>query len=259
MDQESGSRHRRRKSYGDGGLGGYSSEDGHSGCLAHCCVCTLCFWPLFCFTPPIRGVDFDDDELPFYEENKSSIKKANEEFLTQFASSLRTGIIGTCALALRETTKPDIKQTKSTLMGTVLRLGDTDTRPEEAFEINVKNSKCTAIARAKSWKKFAMRPMDEEDGMDEADRQAIYAELKMRSEYHLDPNIGEDEDGVKMEVDEENKTKALEVVEKEQLIRGFKYGSTYAPCPDGQFPKLPTRKGIDICGFFKAKNVSGAL
>lgn len=60
-----------------------------------------------------------------------------------------------------------------------------------------------------------------------------------------------------MDVDEEeNVHNPVEKIDKEQLIRGFKYGTTYAPCPDGQFPKLPTKKGIDFEGFFKAKNVS---
>ncbi|KAJ8520350.1 hypothetical protein ONZ45_g2822 [Pleurotus djamor] len=207
----------------------------------------------------VVGVDFDDEELPFYEENKSDIKKGNEKFFTELTASMHTGIIGTCALALRETTKPDIKQTKSALMATVLRLGDVDTRPEEAIELSVKASKATATARAKSWKKFAMRPLDEEDEtrMDIENRKAVFSELKMRSEYFMAPP-NKDEDGdVKREEEtqaEEEAKKNLETVDKEELIRGYKYGSTYAPCPDGQFPKLPTKKGISICGFFKEKN-----
>lgn len=62
-----------------------------------------------------------------------------------------------------------------------------------------------------------------------------------------------------MDVDEgksvaEEETRS-EKVEKEQLIKGFKYGSTYVPCPDGQFERLNTKKGIEICGFFLKKNV----
>ena len=44
-------------------------------------------------------------------------------------------------------------------------------------------------------------------------------------------------------------------VEREGLVRGFKYGTSYAPCPEGQFPKLNTKKGIDFCAFFKRDNV----
>jgi ATP-dependent DNA helicase 2 subunit 2 len=196
-------------------------------------------------------------------------------------SSMKTGVVGTCALALREVARPDIKQTKSTLMGTVLRLGDVDTISDEALEIVIKTSKCTALSRPKGWKKFGIRErLDDEDvEMSDAHSQddgtkVTYAQLKMRTEYLVDRSGGneEDKDGdIKMEDDddllldegdpseqekrEKEKAEQLEKVEKEQLVRGFKYGTTYAPCPDGQFPRLHTKKGIDICGFFPAKNV----
>ncbi|KAJ6498003.1 SPOC domain-like protein [Mycena vitilis] len=246
----------------------------------------------------IVGIDFDDEEFPYTEEDKSHIKAENETFYNTFIEGLNFGVLGTCALALRETVRPDIKLTKSTLMGTTLRLGDTDGRSEEAMEINVKTSKCTALNRPKSWKKFAERQKrrgpnnkiieSDEDEMDVdqptqgASKKMIYAQLKMRTEYYVDrrEHNSDDEDGdVKMEevvkvkeptpepepAPEEddgdgdgiptNKIQpGFEQVDKEELIRGFKYGTTYVPCPDGQFSRLPTKKGIEICGFFLAKN-----
>jgi hypothetical protein len=188
--------------------------------------------------------------------------------------------------------RPDIKLTKSTLMGTTLRLGDPDSRPEEAMEINIKTSKCTALNRPKSWKKFAERKkkrgpggkvVEEDEDEDEMDvdepeptqgkKKVTFVQLKMRTEYYVDrrePKSDDEGEDVKMEEvekepepeedDEEgaptNKIDpGLEQVDKEELIRGFKYGTTYVPCPDGQFGRLPTKKGIDICGFFLAKNV----
>ncbi|KAJ7785660.1 SPOC domain-like protein [Mycena metata] len=264
----------------------------------------------------VVGIDFDDEEFPYIEEDKSHIKAENENFYRTFTDGLNNGVLGTCALALRETVRPDIKVTKSVLMGTILRLGDTETRSEEALQIGIKTSKCTALNRPKSWKKFAERQKtktgpkgtqkkvvvddeDEDEGAMDVDgdaptqtqgtRKVTFAQLKMRTEYYVDrrdhPSDDEGEDGdgdVKMEdadkvkipkikvpepepelEDEEdddddgpsNKIDpALEQVDKEELIRGFKYGTTYVPCPDGQFGRLPTKKGIDICGFFLAKN-----
>ncbi|KAG1832906.1 SPOC domain-like protein [Suillus subalutaceus] len=206
----------------------------------------------------VIGVDFDDDEFPFHEEDKSTIKVENEAFYHKLTSSLDDGLVGTCVFALQEIARPDMKQTKSALMGTVLRLGDVDVRPEEAIEILVKASKCTALARPKSWKKFGRREKtDEQMQVDEEEEKTVFAQLKMRSEYYIDRSTQDGEEQDKMDTgsdDEEDKDKNLEKVEKEQLIRGFKYGSTYAPCPDGQFRRLNTRKGIDICGFFHAKN-----
>ncbi|CCL99640.1 uncharacterized protein FIBRA_01660 [Fibroporia radiculosa] len=208
----------------------------------------------------IIGIDFDDDELPFHEEGKTKFKRANESFYHTFVEKLQNGVVGNCNFALRELARPDIKQTKSTLMGNVLRIGDVDVCPEEAVEIVVKASKCTAVTRPKSWKKFAKRESAEgQHDMrvnEDEEAKAIYAQLRMRTEYYIDQE-GEMDDNASMDGDQDDdsgtKSKTIEKVEKEQLVRGFKYGSSYAPCPDGQFPRLPTRKGIEICGFFPEK------
>lgn len=224
----------------------------------------------------IVGVDFDDEELPYTEPNKTIIKRANEEFYSTLTSTMKSGVLGSCAFALRETTRPEIKQTRSTLMGTVLRLGDVDTRGKEAIEIVVKTSKCTALTRPKSWKKFGVRPNNpdkmnvDEETEENNENNVVYSQLRMRTEYYVDPNADneEDEEGdVKMEEEDggldegekdneksKGKDQNLQRVDREELVRGFKYGTTYVPCPEGQFPKLPTRKGIDICGFFYTKN-----
>jgi len=203
----------------------------------------------------IIGIDFDDDELPFHEEDKSNIKRANETFYHSLADKLDRGVVGNCEFALQELSRPDVKLTKSALMGTVLRIGDVDARPEEAIEILVKTSKCTALARPKSWKKFARRERrdSQEARDDDDDSKTTYAQLRLRTEYYIDRESGTDDgESVHEDHDEDmDKRESLEKVEKEQLVRGFKYGASYAPCPDGQFPRLPTRRGIEICGFFK--------
>jgi ATP-dependent DNA helicase 2 subunit 2 len=155
--------------------------------------------------------------------------------------------------------------TKSTLVGSVLRLGDYETRPDEAVEILVKYSKCTALARPKGWKRFGNAGASEEDAMmvdsesgtqikqEESERSVQWRQLKMRTEYYIaGENTKDEEDAELEEVNEDVK----EQIDEDQLVRGFKYGSTYVPCPEGQFPKMATVKGIDICGFFQAKNVS---
>jgi ATP-dependent DNA helicase 2 subunit 2 len=163
------------------------------------------------------------------------------------------------------------------LQATILRLGDVEVRPEEALEVSVKTSKCTALSRPKAWKKFALREEEGEEGEDETAidqdderrrEEAIFAPLRMRTEYYIDRREGREED----EEDEEDngsdgpdddgdytmkngKSAMLEKVDDGQRVRGYKYGSTYVPCPDDDFPRLKTTKGIDICGFFQAKNV----
>ncbi|KIK99226.1 hypothetical protein PAXRUDRAFT_822994 [Paxillus rubicundulus Ve08.2h10] len=214
----------------------------------------------------IVGVDFDDDELPYHEEDKSTMKRANETFYARFTSSLPDGLglFGTLERALLSLSYPHIKETKSSLLATTLRLGDVETRESEAIELGVKLAKCTSLARAGGWKKFVGVEVVEDV---EPEGKVTFTEVKRRTEYFIDTSSDADADGkgttpqdVPMDIDEEEGSKGdgmhLEKVEKEQLVRGFKYGSTYVPCPDGQFEKLRTKKGIDIYGFFQTKNLN---
>ncbi|TFK47939.1 SPOC domain-like protein [Heliocybe sulcata] len=208
----------------------------------------------------IVGVDFDDEELPFHEEEKSTIKRANEAFFHTFVEELGNGTVGSCAFALQEISRPDVKSVKSALLGSVLRLGDIDTRSEEAIEVMVKYSKCTAITRPKGFKKFAKRPLPTDEQTDPESN--LWVELKMQTKYVLEEEDGDSDVEMKNveDVNKESKDgevedkKEPEALDKEQLQRGFKYGSTYVLCPDGSFQKLDTRKGIDIAGFFRKKD-----
>ncbi|KAI0693769.1 SPOC domain-like protein [Cerioporus squamosus] len=213
----------------------------------------------------IVGVDFDDEELPFHEENKSEVKRENEAFYRTFVSKLDNGLVGNCDFALQEISRPDVRQVKSTMMPTILRLGDTQTREEEAIELVVRTSKCTALARPKGWKRFGRRKLTAEEEaakMDVDEDKATFAQLHMRTEFYIDKDVnkedGADDDGTDDEDERERArdeaAKHLVKVEKEDLVRGYKYGASFAPAPDGGFPKLETRKGMDICGFFSRKN-----
>ncbi|PPQ90435.1 hypothetical protein CVT25_014953 [Psilocybe cyanescens] len=241
-------------------------------------------------TLTVVGVDFDDNELPYTEPNKSNIKSVNENFYKELTSAMQSGVVGTCAYAIREATAPEVKIVKSTLVGTQLRIGDIDARSDEAIELPVKMSKCTALARPKTWKKFTLMQktktgenqmeVDEPEANFDPDKPAVYSQVKMKTEYVVEPEEDEDEDketvksedidgDVKMKQENDDDTvnlldgkpaatqlpskESATYIDKEDLIRGFKYGSTYAPCPDGQFPKLQTHKGIDVISFFPAK------
>ncbi|KAI6153115.1 SPOC domain-like protein [Pisolithus tinctorius] len=218
----------------------------------------------------IVGVDFDDDELPYREEDKPAIKRANESFYAQLVSALPNslGLMGTLEHALLSLSSPSIKETKSALASNTLRLGDVEARKDEALEISVKVAKCTNLARAGGWKRFFGTPIKGADEDDKDDKgKVVFRELKRRTEYVIDSaQIEGDGDGdgdskrvasADLDEDEEQERKddrRVEKVEKEQLVLGYKYGSTYVPCPDGHFPKLQTQQGIDICGFFPKKN-----
>ncbi|KAG8743939.1 ATP-dependent DNA helicase II subunit 2 [Ceratobasidium sp. 414] len=206
----------------------------------------------------IIGVDFDDEDFPFVEPDKSPVKRVNENFWTQFIDRVESGQMGTCAYALHETSRPEPRPTKSAMSNNVFRIGDPESMPGQAIEIAVKTSKATAIVRPHSMKKFAKRDVAgaREGGMDwESTQQGargdhkLYVELKRRTDYvvKLPESSHETEDN---EGEEEEKQESPgEVVEKETLVKAFKYGSTWVPCEEGHFEGLHTRKGIEVHGF----------
>ena len=79
-------------------------------------------------------------------------------------------------------------------MGTVLRIGDVEGRPEEACEVVVKTSKCTASARPKGWKKFARRGVAVDEDGDDEEAKVAYAQLTMRTEYFIDRSEHDEDD-----------------------------------------------------------------
>jgi ATP-dependent DNA helicase 2 subunit 2 len=154
-------------------------------------------------------------------------------------------------------------------MGSVLRLGDLSLNPDMAFEIMIKTSKCTAVARPKSWKKFSIRYKKNKFGKMEADDDAmdvdappknmVYNQLKLRRTFNLFDETQEEQENEAEDTLPPAPKEDIDRLNKDDLIRGFSYGTTYVPCPDGQFPRLETKKGIDICGFFKREHFKREL
>ncbi|OSD05649.1 SPOC domain-like protein [Trametes coccinea BRFM310] len=211
----------------------------------------------------VVGVDFDDDD--FEEEDKSHIKRENEAFYHTFTSELELGVVGNCSFALKEVSRPDVREVKSTATATVLRIGDMDKHPSEAVEITIKTAKATALARPKGFKKFARRKRTAEgeaageDTMDvDEDERSTFAQLQMRSEYYIEeekagPAKGEGSIAGSVNGGGDGEEKRLVKVEKEELVRGYKYGASFVPVPE-EFARLPARRGMEMCGFFPREN-----
>lgn len=167
--------------------------------------------------------------------------------------------MGTAAFALQDCSKPDIKVTNSAMMDNRLRIGDVDTRPEEAIEVRIKTSKCTAISRPPSMKKYAKRQI-QADAM-RIDGEDIFTLLDRKTQYIVERDEGGKvngafEDGEESQDDDNGE----ETVEKEDLVRGYKYGAGFVPVDEEEgFQRLESKPGIDICGFFPSDNVSPSL
>lgn len=99
-----------------------------------------------------------------------------------------------------------------------------------------------------------MKTQDEDE-----DDTLLFSELQRRTDYIFDEDKEEkpeeEEDAMEQDQDSQGVKKDINnQIEKEDLIRGFKYGASFVPNPDGSYARLPTKKGIDICGFFKIEN-----
>ncbi|KZT58400.1 SPOC domain-like protein [Calocera cornea HHB12733] len=213
----------------------------------------------------VIGIGFDDEEEGFVEEGKSKVKRINETFWHDFMSQMPEGLgmVGNISLAIASLSAPQLKTTQSALQSTWLRLGDRATaessHSEGFLEIPVKIAKATSQAKPLSMKKLHKRAgrgqwhavglqtdyVVYEGGEDEDDE---------KPKAKAEPKAEGEEEDVDMAADEEEhtepETERTEVpVEKEDLVKAYKYGATWVPCEEGEFEKLQTTKGIEVIGF----------
>lgn len=188
-------------------------------------------------------------------------------------STVGTALVGTMDYALQECARPDVKTTKSVLLSTTLRFGNTEDENlgEEAVALAVRTSKATAITRPPTMKRFVRkeRELNRMDWEAEGATRPLedFAPVNRRTDYYIEKR-GEDgktksETYIKVEeIDDDDQQLAsrkllddFERVEPEELVRAYKYGATYVPFEEGTFLKLETKKGLDICGFIPVSKV----
>ncbi|CAG8576643.1 10731_t:CDS:2 [Acaulospora colombiana] len=104
----------------------------------------------------VLGVDFDDEELGFFEDNKSSTKKNNEEFLRKFVSDCQQGTIFSMEEALRQLSKPYIRPVRPTpIYRGTLTLGDFEKNPQSSLMFNIEMYNRTTKAKPLQAKKYS--------------------------------------------------------------------------------------------------------
>ncbi|KAM7197748.1 ATP-dependent DNA helicase [Rhypophila sp. PSN 637] len=192
----------------------------------------------------IIGVDFDDAEYGFKEEDKSSIKRRNEEALEKLISQCNLAVYGTMAQAVDELSVPRIKHVRPfKSYDGALTLGD-PTSYQSALSIHVERyfktkraavpSASTVVIKQESGgHSQSTQTMDEEDAqMDGVE----FSGVKQLRTYKVnDP----DAPGGKKDV------------EMDDLAKGYQYGSTVVPFSESDLniTKLETKKGLTVLGF----------
>ncbi|EQL02716.1 hypothetical protein G6O67_003177 [Ophiocordyceps sinensis] len=190
----------------------------------------------------ILGVDFDDAEYGFKEEDKPPTKAANEATLRKLADTCQGGIFATIAEAIDELDTPRVKAVKpfKTYDGPLM-LGDPEKLPS-AVNINVERYFETHVARplAASTVVFKSEPATGTQSTQTLEGDAtdgvLFSAVKQARAYKVrDP----DAPGGKRDV------------EFETLAKGYEYGRTAVHISESEhnITKLETKKSFSIIGF----------
>ncbi|KAH8919997.1 SPOC domain-like protein, partial [Atractiella rhizophila] len=221
----------------------------------------------------VIGVDFDDPDVGFKEEDKPELRAKNEDHYRNLVSQLPDSLVATAEEAYMSSQAPKPKVTDSRPLYATLRLGDPEKYPDDSLELKLSYYKATSKATPLSWKKMSMRGYGQQD-TDEPRSFAVNRETK----YFYAPQPVEktiesllEKEGMEAIEEEdimeaEAESKELEVVpeeKKESLVKAYKYGSTLVPFRDEEdlnMLQLPgAREGIEIVGFMKERSLDRAF
>ncbi|OAA38891.1 ATP-dependent DNA helicase II subunit 2 [Metarhizium rileyi] len=188
----------------------------------------------------VLGVDFDDPEYGFKEEDKTPTKEESEKTLKALIKDCKDGIFATIAEAIDELDTPRIKSVKpyKTFDG-ALTLGDPEKFPA-AMNINVERYFKTHLARPPT-----------------ASTVVIKSEQATQSTQTLeaDPMDGVEFSAVKQartyKVNDPDAPGGKRDVEFESLAKGYEYGRTAVHISESEhnITKLEMKKSFSIVGF----------
>jgi ATP-dependent DNA helicase 2 subunit 2 len=202
----------------------------------------------------VLGVDFDDPEFGFMEDNKDPQKAANEKALRKLTKDC-DGVFGTMAEAISDLDVPRLKETRPVpLFKGILTLGNPE-EYETAMSIDVEQYPRIMVQRPPTASSYVVRTdggqstqssVTIQNGEDEPKPQDALAAVKQARTYKVeDP----DAPGRKRDVDQE------------ELEKGYEYGRTavHVSEADRTVTDLPSNAGLDIIGFVPQDNVSRDL
>ncbi|KAI1313654.1 Ku70/Ku80 N-terminal alpha/beta domain-containing protein [Xylaria venustula] len=185
----------------------------------------------------VLGVDFDDAEFGFKEEDKSSIKSQNEGILRDLVEKC-DGLYGTMAEAISELETPRVKSVKpyKTYDG-LLTLGDPNVH-EDAMSISVERYFKTHKATVPPASRVVLKTESNADGdeMEGVEPTPSFSAVKDARAYKVnDP----DAPGGKRDVD------------RDDLAKGYEYGRTAVHISESDYniTKIETTKSFSIVGF----------
>ncbi|KAI5792453.1 putative Ku family DNA helicase [Peziza echinospora] len=191
----------------------------------------------------VLGVDFDDEEFGFKEEDKPEEKAVNE-FLLRDVCEKCDGVFGTLAEAITELSRPRLKKVRPvpSYRGT-LSLGDY-INDDSAFCIDVERYPRTMLAKPISASSFVQKAKPEDEEGSSLTMAASPGDGK-----------GEGMTSVRMQrayiVKDEDAPGGMKEVDREELEKGYMYGRAVVPISstDEGITTLNTDASFEILGF----------
>ncbi|KAF3490890.1 uncharacterized protein GIQ15_00407 [Arthroderma uncinatum] len=202
----------------------------------------------------VLGVDFDDSDFGFKEEDKDTIKAENESSLQKLCD-VCDGVYGTLEQAISELDSPRVKIVRGTpsFKGD-LRLGNPD-EYDSALTIQVERYYRTYPARPPAASSFVLSGAPPE------------AQESGKSSVTLNNTEPDGGKGNTSELTSVRNARAYQVpdegvvggkrdVEREDLAKGYEYGRTavHISESDENITKLETKAALELIGFIPTKN-----
>ncbi|KAF3928883.1 hypothetical protein ABW20_dc0109269 [Dactylellina cionopaga] len=177
----------------------------------------------------VLGVDFNDLDFGFKEEDKPAQKADNEAGLKRFCDSC-DGIYGTIAEAIQEIQRPRTKKTRpvASFRGH-LTIGDESSNPDSSLLIDVERYPRTMAAKPPSASSFAA-------SAEEVPASEGLQKIRNTRTYQV-----EDETAPGKSID----------IDREDMAKGYLYGRTIVPisAEDQEIVKFDTMASLKVIGF----------
>ncbi|KAI0528068.1 Ku70/Ku80 N-terminal alpha/beta domain-containing protein [Xylaria bambusicola] len=191
----------------------------------------------------VLGVDFDDSEYGFKEEDKSSIKEQNEVILRDLVEKC-DGLYGTIAEAIAELETPRVKSVKpyKTYDG-LLTLGDPSVH-EDAMSINVERYFKTHKATVPPASRVVMKTESSTDPSGATDGDEMQG-------VEPTPTFSAVKDARTYKVNDPDAPGGKRDVDRDDLAKGYEYGRTAVHISESDYniTKIETTKSFSIVGF----------
>ncbi|KAF9690959.1 hypothetical protein EKO04_011122 [Ascochyta lentis] len=193
----------------------------------------------------LLGVDFDDADYGYKEEDKEDAKANNEEVLKGFVENCN-GNFGTLAEAIEQLDIPRLKQTRPTpSFKGQLTLGGPPDEFDATLSIDVERYPCTMLAKPPTASSFVVRTDLAAAGPSDQSSATIVGEDHPMS----DLTAVRHQRGYQIDDPSEPGTKKN--VEMDELEKGYEYGRTAVHIAESDFNvvKLRTSPSLQLVGF----------